>query len=331
MSSEKRIMVSDRGRADYFHGRKAGIDFFKETLTLSQEKKKGLSILIQGAPGVGKTALLRELEKIGKEIGWTIATIELEALWNVNELYNCLIDEKKDEKTSKEVHANVQLAGGSMRFNRTKQTVSKTIRAINKPLILVLDEAQMIRVGHTKDSPEMKKVAQLFNQLYNLELEHGLVFLIAGLSDTKSLFKEFKISRFNSDCVINLSTLEKEAEKNILKDDLVQDAHVDEHDPNLNHWIDQMAKETYPWAHPISCYGQVASEKVKTNHGLLSNEWLFEVLKDSRDKKMFIPMVVLLNWKHQKEPPYSMPYLKMKKKRMSLWDLKSNQILKPIR
>ncbi|MCY4216728.1 MAG: ATP-binding protein [Flavobacteriaceae bacterium] len=281
MDLEKIIAISDRGKADYFHGRTKEINFVKDILKLSKEKKKGHSILIQGAPGVGKTALLRELEKIGSETGWTISRIELEALWNVNELYNCLID----EKTSQEVNVNVKLAAGTMHFDRTERTVSKTIRAINKPRILVLDEAQMISVGHQTDSPEIKKAAQLFNQLHNIELEHGLVFLIAGLSDTRSIFKQFKISRFNSDCVINLSVLEKEAERSILKDYLVQGAGVDTNNPNLNGWIDPMSEETYQWAHHISSYGQVASEKVKNNHGLLSDELLFEGLKDSRDKK----------------------------------------------
>ena len=185
-----------------------------------------------------------------------------------------------------------------MYFDRTERTISKTISAINKPLILVLDEAQMISVGYQIDSPEIEKAAQLFNQLHNIELEHGLIFLIARLSDTRSLFKQFKISRFNSDCVINLSMLEKEAERRILRDYLVQGAGVDTNNPNLNYWIDQMSEETYQWAHHISFYGQVASEKVKNNHGLLSNKLLFEVLKDSLDKKIFITMVVLLNWKH---------------------------------
>ncbi|MCY4266823.1 MAG: ATP-binding protein [Flavobacteriaceae bacterium] len=109
MDPEKIIAISDRGKADYFHGRTKEINFVKDILKLSKEKKKGHSILIQGAPGVGKTALLRELEKIGSETGWTISKIEWEALWNVNELYNCLID----EKTSQEVNVNIKLAVGT--------------------------------------------------------------------------------------------------------------------------------------------------------------------------------------------------------------------------
>ncbi len=285
MSSEKRIMVSDRGRAHYFHGREQEIEAFKDVLELSKENKKGHSMLIQGAPGVGKTALLRELEKRGLELGWTIAKMEFETLSNVNELYNVLIGEKEYEKRSKEVSANIKVAKGSMRYDKMERTVSKTIRSISKPLILVLDEAQMICVGHTIDSLEIKKIANLFNQLHNIELKYGLVFLIAGLSDTRSIFKEFKISRFNDDCVINLSRLEKDAEKQILKDYLVKGASVNKKDSKLNHWIDRISKETYQWAHHVSCYGQVGAKKVNRNKGHLSHDVLLKVLKESRRKK----------------------------------------------
>ncbi|MCY4266507.1 MAG: ATP-binding protein [Flavobacteriaceae bacterium] len=285
MSSEKRIMVSDRGRAHYFHGREQEIDAFEDVLELSKENKKGHSMLIQGAPGVGKTALLRELEKRGSKLGWTIAKMEFEALSNVNELHHVLIGEKEYEKRSQEVSANIKVAEGSMRYDRTERTVSKIIRSISKPLILVLDEAQMICVGRAIESPEIKKIAELFDQLHNIELKHGLVFLIAGLSDTRSIFKEFKISRFSDDCVINLSTLDREAENKILKDYLVQGANVDANDSSLKDWMDQMSRETHQWAHHVSCYGQVASKKVNLNGGRLSSSLLFEVLRESRRKK----------------------------------------------
>ncbi len=85
MNNNKRIFVSDRGRAAYFHGRKLEINFFKNALKESQKEGKAHSILIQGAPGVGKTALLKKLEKIRIEYSWHIAKMEFEALWNPNE------------------------------------------------------------------------------------------------------------------------------------------------------------------------------------------------------------------------------------------------------
>ncbi len=54
-------LVEDRGKAKYFHGRKEILGNFKERLELvSAEKKYGTTILIQAAPGAGKTALLME-------------------------------------------------------------------------------------------------------------------------------------------------------------------------------------------------------------------------------------------------------------------------------
>ncbi|MCY3998487.1 MAG: ATP-binding protein [Flavobacteriaceae bacterium] len=284
MNSKKNI-VSDRGRAHYFHGRNSEIDAFQKILKLSKADGKGHSMLIQGAPGVGKTALLRELEKKGEQAGWTVSKIELDALWNVNELHNALMDDEEYEKKTKEYQVNIKVANASMRYDKREQTFSKTIRAIKKPHILVLDEAQMIGVGQAKDSPEMKQASYVMSQLHNVELKQGLVFLIAGLSDTRKIFKDFKISRFNDDCVIHLNLLEKEAEKSILKDYLVKGAGVDRQHPDLHHWMDRMVKETHRWAHHISCYGQVASKMVKSNGGYLSNDLLSEVLKESRRKK----------------------------------------------
>lgn len=36
----------------------------------------------------------------------------------------------------------------------------------------------MIGVGHTKDSPEIKQASYVMNQLHNIELKQGLVFLV---------------------------------------------------------------------------------------------------------------------------------------------------------
>ncbi len=285
MSSHKRVAVTDRGAAHYFHGREQEINFFNKILALSKKNQKSHSILIQGAPGVGKSALLNEFGKQMKKRGCHVVKLELNALLNVNRLQNALIGEKNYDKTSKEVQINFRVLRKKMRYDRTEPSISKMVKAVDKPIILSLDEAQMIRVGIAKDSLETKKIANLFDEIHNLELKHGLVFLIAGLSHTRKIFKDFEISRFNDDYVINLSILDKEAENNILKDYLVEGARVAVTDSNLNHWVNQMSKETHQWAHHVSCYGQVALEKIKEEGGQLSEDLLSEVLKESRRKK----------------------------------------------
>ncbi len=66
MSSKRIVVFSDLGEADYFHGRHQEIDFFKDILKLSQEKKKGHSILIQGSPWCWKNGFIT---RIGKNSG----------------------------------------------------------------------------------------------------------------------------------------------------------------------------------------------------------------------------------------------------------------------
>ncbi|MCY3998277.1 MAG: hypothetical protein OXC92_05280 [Flavobacteriaceae bacterium] len=105
------------------------------------------------------------------------------------------------------------------------------------------------------------------------------------MSDTRRIFKDFKISRFNSRSVVNLSVLDRESERNIIQDYLVNGAGVDPKHPDINHWIERMIKETHQWAHHISCYGQVASTLVKNDGGVLSNDVLLEILKDARELK----------------------------------------------
>ncbi len=180
---------------------------------------------------------------------------------------------------------NVELAEGKVRYDAMKMTVSEIIRSINQSLILTLDEAQMIRVGRARESDDAPQIAHLFDQLHNLENEHGLVFFIAGLSDAREILRYFNISRFNDGCVINLTPIDPEAEKNILKGYLVKGAGVDLNHPQLKDWIAQMAEETQGWAQHIVVYGQVASRIIKANGGDLSQKVLSQILTASRGKK----------------------------------------------
>ncbi|MCY4299690.1 MAG: ATP-binding protein [Flavobacteriaceae bacterium] len=280
-----RSFASDRGEAHYFHGRQEEIGFVQDALKSSQDDRKSHSILIQGAPGVGKSALLNELRERMKH-RCCVVKLELRMLSNMYQLESAVLGKKKYRKESQKVQGNLKLVAGKVNYERSEPTVSSIFKKIQKPILLTLDEAQMMRVGHVKGDRETEKKAHLFDELHNLQLKQGLVFLIAGLSHTRKVFKDFEISRFSDDCVINLSRLDQKAEEDILRDYLVRGAGVKPNHPNLNDWVHQMSKETYQWAHHISCYGQVAAQKIKKNRGVLSNELFSDILKESRRKKI---------------------------------------------
>lgn len=74
--------VPDRGPAGYLHGRKKIRSDFNEFLWYAFHKVWGTIFLIQGAPGVGKTALLEEMAVDALEIQWEVVDINLDGLYN---------------------------------------------------------------------------------------------------------------------------------------------------------------------------------------------------------------------------------------------------------
>jgi len=61
--------IGDRGHARYFHGRKTILADFSNILHLAVHKDyehNGTIFLIQGAPGVGKTALLYKCSELSQ-------------------------------------------------------------------------------------------------------------------------------------------------------------------------------------------------------------------------------------------------------------------------
>ena len=100
----------ERGEARYFHGRVKILDDFKELLGRAKAGNSGTSILIQAAPGAGKTALLHECARLARVQRWQTAKIQLDALWDPTTLLQSL-GRKKDAK-QKESGWRRKLEGG---------------------------------------------------------------------------------------------------------------------------------------------------------------------------------------------------------------------------
>ncbi|MCY4298409.1 MAG: ATP-binding protein [Flavobacteriaceae bacterium] len=267
----------NRGRAHYFHGREQEIHAFQSIVVLSQKSQKGYTVLLQGAPGVGKTALLRELEKVGEKSGWTVATLTLESLWCIDSLQKILFGEAKTDGLF--------------------PSISRTIEAIQKPMLLVLDDAHLLGVGYRHEHSKIMQTVSVLNQLHNLHTEHGLILLMAGLTHTRSFFHEFRIIRFNSGCVFRLETLDKKAEKHILQDFLVKGTGVHPDHPKLGQWIHTLTNETHQWPDYLSCYGQIVSRLVQKNNGQLTEDVLDKILVLSREKKKEYYQGLFDEWK----------------------------------
>ncbi len=60
----------ERGEAKYFHGREKILGNFKGLMDRAVQAKVGTTVMIQAAPGAGKTALLTECARLARARRW---------------------------------------------------------------------------------------------------------------------------------------------------------------------------------------------------------------------------------------------------------------------
>ena len=136
----------DRGRAKYFHGREKILADFRDALWRAKHRDGGTTFLIQGAPGAGKTALLYKCGEVVKGLGWKTVDVNPRALWDSDELLHSLSLGKRPAVT--EASAGVgagPLVRAGVKSELPGRTTLEILRGGDEPLLLMLDEAQMLQ------------------------------------------------------------------------------------------------------------------------------------------------------------------------------------------
>ncbi|MCY4160775.1 MAG: hypothetical protein OXE77_02810, partial [Flavobacteriaceae bacterium] len=185
---------------------------------------------------------------------------------------------KKFQRVAQEIGFNVKVLKGKVEYQKIKDDVFEILSLLTKPILLVLDEAQIIGNELSDHQTSPSPISFVLKAIHNLEGHHGLVTLFTGLGNTRKLYHDFNISRFHSNAVIDLQPLDKASEYAILEDYLVKQAKLDSKHPDLDDFIQTISKETYQWPHHIVVYGQTASKLIQ-HHGILSEKVWHETLQ----------------------------------------------------
>ncbi len=211
------IAKRDRKSPLFFTGRREEQVIAQDVLeNLLRQETKGNTVIFQGAPGAGKTALLDHLRSRFRaqcdtaRLPASLVHRPDEALYQVFKQI-----EPKQAKKLKESHqttaeggVNIGIASGGVSSSSTQSPLSiSTIdqlmdlrKGVDRPLMLFLDEAQ----NANGDLPDGK--SSILQQLH--EGGAGNVSLIAGgLSDTETRLSSLGISRPSSDNVRTLQPL----------------------------------------------------------------------------------------------------------------------------
>ncbi len=181
---------------------------------------EGNTVVFQGAPGAGKTSLIRHLKEqfrsehcdVAHLIGAKLDQPEI-ALYEVLEQIEPALAEKLKGSHTSTVQGQLGIGGSGGGMSDSKTTlpiVIPTVRQLmglrtdpNKPLVLFMDEAQNVRADEDNGR------SSVLEELHQGGI--GCVFLIAGgLSNTEKVLDDRGISRPADGHVITLQPLSRE-------------------------------------------------------------------------------------------------------------------------
>ena len=270
----------DRGPAKYFHGRRQILRDFSKLALRAVQGKSGTTFLIQGAPGAGKTALLYKCEELARDREWATVEIPSSALWDPNELQQSIDLKRTLEAQSGSASINLfGIGGAEVNAERSPQTVKNLLRGGKKPLLLTLDEAQILGMKDEFPADQISTVRHVLNSIHNGRLGRPVILIAAGLGTTADAFGTLGISRFARHCLVQLGTLGKEAECAVLHDWLTKDGKAT---GDTTAWIDAIAQETHGWPQHILSYVEPALDQLRAHNGIMTAEGLGAVLEEGR-------------------------------------------------
>ena len=283
---------TDRGATPYFHGRTPILGSFENRLRDDKKNNEGTIFLVQGPPGIGKSALLAECWKKAKRKKWEVRKLVVTALWDPDSMAECLGMKKKEittEKTTggggKVEYFGASLEGGLSRTTKKatpKVTPRSLIQKIKDPLLLILDEAQHLGEDGGPPKEHLHAVKALLTEIHNGELGKPVILLAGGLGMTDEAFRSLGISRLAARCRFDMQPLKKEEERAVIDDWL----GAGKAKGDTTAWIDAITQETYLWPRHVDSYARNAGQILKENGGRMTPELLRLVIETGREERL---------------------------------------------
>jgi len=274
------IFPDDRAPAKYFQGRDDIRGFFAARLNHYEHLKGGSIILVTGAPGAGKSALLSALSDDASKMGWRVVQgLSPAQLASPARMAKVLDVEYKSLHT-RSAQVNGKIYSHLWKSERENvPMVADILRdaARSQPLLLVLDEAQRLRT--LADIPEDKKHAEAaLEALHNGKIGYPLVFLAAGLDTSTKAFAALSVSRITDLNRIRLGPLDREPAKDVITDFVYGEFGCDVPDD----WVEPLAQRSQGWPQHIVVYANAAGNLLAPLQRTPSSSDLEEVLKEGR-------------------------------------------------
>ena len=267
--------IGERDAPVTFVGRTHEIDLaIRQLETWRAGETQGRTLVLQGAPGAGKTALLHEIGRRLPDRLPDAVAIYRATPWNRNSAPNVLrtlaiqmmgAAPSAGRTTTGTTNSIGAKAVGAVRHDRTTSTAPPTLATwddfetlfapcaeLARPTVLLVDEVQ--RVGSDDETTDL---------LYHLHDQNvfPLVLVCGGLSTSAARLGEVGISRLDETHIVAIDALTQEDATRCLEQSLhalADDVGGVAGHPDL--WARRLAPHTHGWPQHVTCYLRSAAE-----------------------------------------------------------------------
>ena len=276
---ERWANVGERDAPAVFVGREREIDLaISQLATWQAGASRGRTVVAQGAPGAGKTALL---DQIGRQLIERLpgaVAISRATPWNRRSARNVLhalaarmMGRAADEfRTTAGTESSIGArAVATARHSRSESTAPPELSCWDdletlfsdqagraKPTLLLVDEIQ--RLGEDEETKDL---------LYHLhdQATFPIVLICGGLSTSAAHLRELGLSRLADGNVLRIGALTTEEAEQCLEESLrmmAEDVGIDGHP---DHWARQLAPATHGWPQHVTCHIRAAAAALRAS------------------------------------------------------------------
>lgn len=311
---------ADVGRDAFFAGREGEFDAFRRGVRgLANRRVGGGTIVFQGAPGAGKTALMHECVEavrrhstaaapwIAVQVGtraleWPEAVLaamgrelelELERLSGdaprgvgdrLSDWLGALAEMGKNLSERGFGFGGAHLGPARRAPESPEYPAEEILRGASKPLsgagiVVFVDEAQNIRGGH--DGP----AADLVQALHEGRTGLSLLPVFFGLGNTRKVLSDLGVSRLADERLVEMGRMsDAEVAESLNR---AFDAYdLAPPGPGRDEWIDVLADEAMGWPQHLSRMAVAAGRVLATNGGDLGRDHLDAAVLAGRAAKV---------------------------------------------
>ncbi len=309
---------SEVGREPFFTDRDAEYEVFRNSAqNLASGRIGGGTMIFQGAPGAGKSALMLECMEAIKcysspEHPWVAVSVKPHSLASPVTVMRRIVQSVNEENERLAGITPDPISSGMRHLRELGATLFKqlsergvTVGSVsvggkpapaNKPQVsmpaeqVFLDAAPLLEkistvvfVDEAQNTPISQSVKDVVDCIHNPPGNIPLVAAFFGLSDTKQVLRDCGLSRIARRRVCNLEPLSIEDAAISLR--LMLNAYYSGTDAEKDKWASTLAELSQGWPQHINCVGVEAGRILRSNEGRVKRHLLNQALEQGANGK----------------------------------------------